>query len=85
MRASKGVNLLFFFSGLGSVLGSQILTKSGYIMNNMAYLHEDDADKRLNTLLTPVIVLENEKICGRRLLLGRLGFMFLNFWSLGML
>lgn len=61
-----------FYSGLGSVLGSQVLTKSGYIMNNMMAVTQDEVSQRPQTLITPMIVLENGKVCGKRLILGLL-------------
>ncbi|XP_065209263.1 glutathione hydrolase 7-like [Planococcus citri] len=56
-------------SGLGSLFGSQILTDSGFILNNILEL-TNDTDIRPTMLTTPIIVIENENVCGRRLVFG---------------
>ncbi|XKL64241.1 hypothetical protein PGB90_004327 [Kerria lacca] len=56
-------------SGLGFEFGSQILTKSGFILNNMLEITKDET-QRPTVLLTPAIALQSNKVCGRRLLLG---------------
>lgn len=67
-------NSINFSSGLGSVFGSRILTKSGYILNNVLDL--DNKHQHINqtgrivSLHLPFIAVETEKICGRRLISG---------------
>ncbi|VVC40656.1 Gamma-glutamyltranspeptidase,Nucleophile aminohydrolases, N-terminal [Cinara cedri] len=61
-------------SSLGSVFGSHILTNSGYILNNVLDLchnhDESNQNNRVSSLYLPLIVVESEKICGRRLISG---------------
>lgn len=64
----------YVHSGLGSVFGSRILTKSGYILNNameLNYKHQtENLTKRISSLHLPLIAVETGKICGRRLVSG---------------
>lgn len=65
---------IFFYSGLGSVFGSHVLTNSGYILNNNVELSREykyiNQTKRISTLHLPFIVVETGKVCGRRLVSG---------------
>lgn len=69
--ATTDVNDLYvsMVSGLGSMLGSQILTHSGFILNNILEA-TPDTDIRPAVLLTPVVTIHNGDVCGRRLVLG---------------
>jgi len=63
-----------FLSGLGSVFGSRVLTNSGYILNNVLDSnlkdHMINQTERVTSLHLPVIAVETENICGRRLISG---------------
>lgn len=65
---------IFFYSGLGSVFGSRVLTNSGYILNNNVELSPEykyiNQTKRISTLHLPFIAVETGKVCGRRLVSG---------------
>ncbi|XP_027850177.2 glutathione hydrolase 7-like isoform X1 [Aphis gossypii] len=61
-------------SGLGSVFGSRVLTKSGYILNNALDLnlnsHMLNQTERVTSLHLPIIAVETGNLCGRRLISG---------------
>lgn len=54
---------------MNSVLGSQLLTDSGFILNN-ALINGVDENGRPASLATPVIIVEQDKKCGQRLVSG---------------
>lgn len=66
----RSVFLIFFLSGLGSVFGSRILTKSGYILNNLLNPNLKDQTEQVTSLHLPFIAVETGNICGRRLISG---------------
>ncbi|XP_050545413.1 glutathione hydrolase 7-like isoform X2 [Daktulosphaira vitifoliae] len=60
-------------NGLGAIFGSGILTSSGYILNNALEIsidYEKDNSTRPTSLFLPFIVVEKDRICGRRLISG---------------
>ncbi|XP_050421121.1 glutathione hydrolase 7-like isoform X1 [Adelges cooleyi] len=59
-------------SGLGSIFGSGILTRSGYMLNNALYTssEENNISQRPSSLYLPFIAVEKDKICGRRIISG---------------
>ncbi|KAK6644179.1 hypothetical protein RUM43_000446 [Polyplax serrata] len=57
-------------SGLNTWLGSQLLTESGFILNSGIANGGINHEARPLSLATPVIAIQHEEICGRRLILG---------------
>lgn len=57
-------------TGLNTWLGSQILTDSGFILNNAIINGGIDHRRRPLSFSSPVIAVQSEEVCGRRLILG---------------
>lgn len=62
--------LFFSFRGLNTWLGSQLLTEAGFILNNAAANGGINEEGKPFSLSAPVVAIESDEICGRRLVLG---------------
>lgn len=61
---------IMIFSGLNTWLGSQILTESGFILNNALTNGGVNHERRPLSFSSPVIAVQKDEVCGRRLVLG---------------